>query len=161
MVTPLGVPSHCPEAAAERPEFSELYRTSTGRGDLRNVLAGAKSVGSAGRKAGRRCIMLGTPLIYEPSVLTNPCRIVRNRSCSFLPARQFDDGGSIGGNLAAMRRSVLADLYQVLAVLDEFSGDDSVDENDVPVRIVAPDLAFALAQKTCVAHPVGQMVCKP
>lgn len=60
-----------------------------------------------------------------------------------------------------MRRGVLADLDQVLAVVDVFSGDDPIDENDVAIRVVAPDLTFALAQEARIAHPVREMVREP
>src|SRR5882757_2821549 len=88
-------------------------------------------------------------------------RSARVQSLRFLAARQLDDGCPGGGHLAAMRRGVLADLHQVLALVDEFSGDDPVDENDVSVRVVAPDLTFALAQEAGIPHPVREMVREP
>src|SRR5690348_9304013 len=63
------------------------------------------------------------------------------------PRRQLDDGGAGRRGLVAMRESLLADLDQMLAVLDELAGDAAVNDDHVAVRIVAADLAAGLPKE--------------
>ena len=60
-----------------------------------------------------------------------------------------------------MRQRILSDLYQVPAVFDKFSADLTVDDHGITVRIMSANLAFAIAQKPVIAHPVGDVVRQP
>src|SRR6266702_3957275 len=82
-------------------------------------------------------------------------------SASTRAAGQLDDGGSVRRLLIAMRNGSLADFHEMPAVLDEFAADDTVDDQSVAVRIVAADLALALAQEAIIAHPVGDVMRQP
>src|SRR3990167_11276209 len=49
----------------------------------------------------------------------------------------------------------------VLAVFNKFTDNGTVDKNGIAIRIVAANLALALAQETVVTHPVGELMRQP
>src|ERR1700730_3481048 len=76
-------------------------------------------------------------------------------------AGQLHDRCAGRGQFVAMGARLLADFHKMLALLHKLSADDTVDKQGVAVRIVAPDLALGLLQKTVIAHPIGDMVSQP
>src|ERR1700761_6754173 len=55
----------------------------------------------------------------------------------------------------------MGNLHEMLATLDKFSADRSIDEQRIAIRIVATDLRLAAAQEAIIAHPVGDVMREP
>src|SRR3990167_6973540 len=79
----------------------------------------------------------------------------------FSPAWQLNNRYTSGRRFASVGFCHLTDFHQVLAVFNKFTDNGTVDKNGIAIRIVAANLALALAQETVVTHPVGELMRQP
>src|ERR1700730_3500294 len=75
--------------------------------------------------------------------------------------RQFYRATAEDRKFAILIAGLVLDVDQMSPALDVFARDPSVDEEQIALGIVAPDLAVSAAQETVIAHPVGEMVRQP
>src|SRR3546814_9634671 len=118
-------------------------------------------VSSDGRSCARRAPKKGDDFAHRPvgAPLGRDLTLAAPRLLA--ARRQLDDRHAARRQLVTMRDRLLANLDVVLAVLDELTRHGAVDEDHVPVRSVATDLALALYQEAVIAHTVGALMRHP
>src|SRR5690348_11989576 len=148
-IFPAAATSSCPEklvaANAERAPIPSACASSASMRVVGSPHAWLQTMRSPGCRNSRRRRSPGSSVrvigVLPEQMLSTDLRF----------GRKLHDGDPRGRQLAAMRLRLLGDLDEMLALLDEFAGDDAVDENHVAVGIVAPDLTFARSQEAVVA----------